>query len=507
MTTSLLSGLMSSTFAGENSPPTGALKVTATVNVNLQAKERSVAPSFLGLSMVLSETPYMVGTRTSPNPHFRQLLGNLLAYSNGPMEIRELNDKAFGPTTIPDHLPALANLYRDMQSPQHGVKYFMGVDFSGNFDAQGNENGIAASQAESFRSLLPQGSVLSYEIGNEPDLYNAEHSRSNYTYAKYKLQYEQTVAAIESKGTGVPMAAPVFSGYPGGFMKSLDDFIASEHAHLGMLDLHYYGGSHCNGKVVPADYLLSSEAINHPTSTASPDRMGGYIAALNRTGRGNVRIGEMNSVACGGQDGVSNTFQSALWVLDEAMSYAEAGVSGINIFTIANANAYYTPFRFSHTGTFPESQYTISQINPIYYGMLAVDEMLQSKAALLPASLSTSLNIKAYATTDEHGKIRVLLINKEEGQAGDGDVVLHLARHGDAEVSALRATNNDYRVSDYTHYTDDDKVTLAGQTFKVAGSVQDGVLHGTRERTTVHPKDGVYVVPLPHASAAIVEFR
>ncbi|CAE6789116.1 hypothetical protein R69619_04671 [Paraburkholderia nemoris] len=219
MTTSLLSGLLSSTFAGENSPPTGALKVTATVNVNLQAKERSVTPSFLGLSMVLSETPYMVGTCTSPNPHFRQLLGNLLAYSNGPMEIRELNDKAFGPTTIPDHLPALANLYRDMQSPQHGVKYFMGVDFSGNFDAQGNENGIAASQAESFRSLLPQGSVLSYEIGNEPDLYNAEHSRSNYTYAKYKLQYEQTVAAIESKGTGVPMAAPVFSGYPGGFMR------------------------------------------------------------------------------------------------------------------------------------------------------------------------------------------------------------------------------------------------------------------------------------------------
>ncbi|RKF30577.1 hypothetical protein BCY88_13025 [Paraburkholderia fungorum] len=457
--------------------------------------------------MVLSETPYMVGTSTSPNPHFRQLLGNLSTYSNGPMEIRELNDEAFGPTTISDHLPALSNLYRDTQSPRHGVKYFMGVDFFGNFDAQGNENGIAASQAESFHSLLPQGSVLSYEIGNEPDLYNAEHFRSKYTYAKYKVQYEQTVAAIESKGTGVPMAAPVFSGYPGGFMKSLDDFIASEHAHLGMLDLHYYGGSHCNGKVVPADYLLSSDAINHPTSTVSPNRIGGYIAALNRAGRGNVRIGEVNSVACGGQDGVSNTFQSALWVLDEAMSYAEAGVSGINIFTIANANAYYTPFRFSHTGTFPESEYTISQINPIYYGMLTVDEMLQSKAALLPVSLSTPLHIKAYATTDEHGKIRVLLINKEEDQAGDGDVVLHLTRHGDAMVSALRATNNDYRVSDYTHYTADDKVTLAGQTFKVTGGVQDGVLHGTRESTTVHPKDGVYMVSLPHASAAIVEFR
>lgn len=269
---SVLSGLMSSALASQSLPSTGAPKVTATVSVDPNARKKSVAPSFLGLSVVLSETPYMVGTSTSPNPHFRQLLGNLLAYSNGPMEIRELNDEAFGPTTISDHLPALSNLYKDTQSPRHGVKYFMGVDFSGNFDAQDNETGIAASQAESFHNLLPQGSVLSYEIGNEPDLYNAEHIRSKYTYAEYKRQYEQT-------------------------------------------------------------------------------------------------------------------------------------------------------------------------------------------------------------------------------------------RHGDATVSALRATNNDYRVSDYTHYTGDDKVTLAGQTFKVAGGIQDGVLHGTKESTTVHPKDGVYVVPLPHASAAIVELR
>jgi hypothetical protein len=273
-----------------------------------------------------------------------------------------------------------------------------------------------------------------------------------------------------------------------------------------MLDLHNYGGSHCNGKVTPEDYLMTEEAINHASGSASPDRVGGYIRALNSVGRGNFRIGEMNSIACGGQDGVSNTFQSALWFMDEAMSYASAGVSGINLFTI-QANAYYTPFKFSHTGTFPSHQYAISQINPIYYGVLTTAQVLQSNAALIPLDISTPLHIKAYATLDKDGVVRVLLINKEETRSGDGNVALRLAGRGNAAVSALRATNDDYRISDYTSYTADDKITLAGQTFKVRDGAQDGVLHGRLEQANVHPSDSVYVVSLPHASAAIVEFR
>lgn len=491
-------------FAAENHST-----ITATVTVDLNAKKKSIAPSFLGLSMVLSETKYAVGTSTASNPYFKRLLENLLAYSNGPLELRELNDHAFSSTATSDDLPALSNLYRSMQFTGHGVKYFVGVDFSGNFDANGHETGIAALQAETIFRSLPPGSLLSYEIGNEPDLYNQSGLRTGYTYAEFKREYEKTAATIEAKKTGIPMAAPVFSGYPGGFMRNLDDFISSERAHLGMLDLHNYGGSHCNGKVNPDDYLLSDDAVNLPGSPLrpTPDRVAGYISALNRAGRSNFRIGEMNSIACGGQDGVSNTFQSALWFLDEAMSFASAGVSGINLFTIEAGNSYYTPFRFSHTGNFPSPRYAISQINPIYYGVLATAEMLQSKAALIPVALSTSRKIKAYVTVDEKGAVRVLLINKEEDRSGDGSVALHLEEHRDAVVSALRATNDDYRMSDYTHYTADDKITLAGQTFKVIDGAQDGILRGPLEHATVHPKDGVYLVSLPHASAAIVEIR
>ena len=40
------------------------------------------------------------------------------------------------------------------------------------------------------------------------------------------------------------------------------------------------------------------------------------------------RVEELNSVACMGQAGVSDTFASALWMLDTLFSMARAGVDG-----------------------------------------------------------------------------------------------------------------------------------------------------------------------------------
>jgi hypothetical protein len=503
--TLLCSSCITAAWASQDNPPIGPGNVTATIQIDPNAQKKSVAPSFLGLSVVLSETRYMVGTSSLSNPYFQQLLHNFQVYGNGPLEFRVLNDEAFSTTTVSDDLPAWANLYQTMKSSGHEVKYFVGVDFSGNFAPNGTQNGTAAAEAEEIHRILPEGSLLAYEIGNEPDFYDLTGFRSNYTYAQFKREYEATVAAIEAKHTGVPMAAPVFSGYPHPFMNNLDDFIQSEHAHLGMLDLHYYGGSHCNKHSVPSGYLLSKDAINYITSTASPDNAADYIHMLNKVGRDNFRIGEMNSIACGGQDGVSNTFQSALWFLDEAMSYASAGVSGINLFTVHADTAYYSPFRFTYTSQSSSNPYAIDEINPVYYGMLATAEMLQSKAAVLPLKLSTPLNIKAYATEDTNGVIRILLINKQDATSGDGDVVLHLAGRDDATVSYLRATNDNYLVSDYTHFTVDDKITLAGQTFKTSGEPQDGRLRGALNRKTVHPWGDMYRISLHHASAAIIE--
>lgn len=478
-------------------------QTTASVTVNPAASTISVGPSFLGLSLVTAETEYVVGTYTTPNPIFRQLLKNLTTYSNGAFQIRELNDKATDTQTT-RALTALSSLYNDTYVSGGGVKYFFGVDFSGDFNADGTENGNAATQAALVYSSLPSGSLLSYEVGNEPDLYVQTGNRTSGTwnYTLYKSQYEATVAAIEAKNTGIPMDAPVFSGGTNSFSSNTNDFITSEQAHLGLFDLHYYAGGHCNGNTVAGDYLMTDAAVNSSSMASRPNNVSGYLSTLHSVGRYNFRIGEMNSIACQGQAGVSDTFQSALWFLDEAMSYATAYVSGINVFTL-HGTSYYSPFVFSHTGTLPNYTYTVSKINPIYYGMLTEALMLQHGAALLPVTLSTSKNIKAYATLDTNNTVRVLLINKEETTSGDGNAVLNLSGRGNASLWKFLATNNNYLASDYTSYaTGGDEITLGNQTFK--GST-DGTLQGTQSLPTVVPSNGVYTISLPHSSAVVVK--
>jgi hypothetical protein len=51
------------------------------------------------------------------------------------------------------------------------------------------------------------------------------------------------------------------------------------------------------------------------------------------------RVAELNSVACGGTDGVSNVYAAALWGADVAFQLAWAGAVGLNFHTPGS----YTP--------------------------------------------------------------------------------------------------------------------------------------------------------------------
>ncbi len=95
---------------------------------------------------------------------------------------------------------------------------------------------------------------------------------------------------------------------------------------------------------------LSSPAYPHGASAPEPARLegfvpavGGYAAVAHRYGLP-FRVDELNSVACGGKRGVSDTFASALWAVDSLFEMARVGVSGVNFHMFPGAS--YALFRF-----------------------------------------------------------------------------------------------------------------------------------------------------------------
>src|SRR5205807_8152509 len=59
-----------------------------------------------------------------------------------------------------------------------------------------------------------------------------------------------------------------------------------------------------------------------------------------------LRVDEINSVACGGAAGVSNTFASALWALDTMFALVRTGVDGVNVHTFQGATYRLFRMRF-----------------------------------------------------------------------------------------------------------------------------------------------------------------
>ena len=137
-------------------------------------------------------------------------------------------------------------------------------------------------------------------------------------------------------------------------------FLASER-QVQTLTVHRYPLRNCfvgpGSKQYPTvAHLLSSYAT---TELAAGVRR--YVQIAHAAGR-KLRIDELNSVACRGKAGVSNTFASSLWVLDALFSLARAGVDGVNMHTLPDSA--YQLFSFSHRGgTWSAS------VAPVYYGL------------------------------------------------------------------------------------------------------------------------------------------
>jgi hypothetical protein len=443
----------------------------ASVNIGT-TPGRAIPSTFMGLSHEWGSAQTMMGdSSTGVNTIYRQLLKNLSAYGSGPIVLRiggNSSDKSGEPastTTRP-----FAELATDL-----GVHFYLGVNL-------GSDNvNLGMDQAKAYVSQMPAGFLDGIEIGNEPDMYRKNGMRtSSYSFRDYLVDFKKWKTSIlPLLPSGIKLMGPSWAVL--GALSSFQAFDAAEAKALTTLSQHYYVA---NGATTnPDDILLTPNAAR-----LSPSAVAAAVATTHGYGIP-FRMGEINSLYNGGENGISNTFQSALWAVDTMFAYTEVGVDGVN-WHCGNGGAY-AAFSFSISNSGTKTNYTLTSVRPLYYGLLFFQAATGNGAHLLPVTVNTHSNLTAWATVDASNTARLVMINKSKTASGTVNISLNGYSH--AQIYRLTAPS----------YQSTSGVTFAGQTFDGSKS---GAIQGTQISESVNVSNGVFEVPMPITSAALVVF-
>jgi hypothetical protein len=299
----------------------------------------------------------------------------------------------------------------------------------------------AADEAATARRLIGPG-LGTVEIGNEPDLFAPALRPGRYGYSDYLSEVNAYRASLTVTTPGIALAGPDTAS---------PDWLAAyghdEHAGLSFLTAHFYPLTRCGGNHPTIPQLLSAG-----TGRVEQHLVETVVAAARRDGLP-VRIDETNSASCGGQDGVSNTLASALWMVNYLLSAGRDGVSGIDVHgglaacrgysplcvpgatgPLAGSSPGIDPVADSSLGASTDSRGRLV-VQPDFYSLLLVHQLEGGR--WLPLHTDGSGRVTAFAVEMPDRSIRVVLDNMDGDVAAN--VALRLTGHP-GTASVLRLT-------------------------------------------------------------------
>ena len=263
-------------------------------------------------------------------------------------------------------------------------------------------NNPANSAAEAAYAQTALGADLyGFEIGNEINRFGTWP-------ATLKTQYDSIASAVLAAAPGAKLVGPAAGG--GDALALTTPFAADEVSkNLVLLTQHYYAGT--AGTADAQDYVNTLLNLNQSTSQT------GYVGTVTTTNTAatsnkipdGYRIGECNTLAGHGQDGVSNALISALWALDFMFTSARYGASGVNFHGGETGMDGSNPFYYS---PIEEANGVVTAANPLFYGMLLFS-LAGTGDELATTASAGSLNFKAYAIARTDGAMSVVLENKD----------------------------------------------------------------------------------------------
>jgi hypothetical protein len=447
-----------------------------------------IPAGFIGLSLEYSAVPAYAGTNPSAtNPVFVQLIRNLAG--GNPPELRIGGDTTDGtwwpipgmrtPAGVTNTLnPAWIAVTKALAQAT-GAKLTLGINFEADSAA------VAGTEAKQLVDGIGAGSIQALELGNEPELYGTFiWGRSgrpgrphDYDFAAFSRDFTRIARALPT----IPLAGPA-AGSPKWFA-DVGRFLAS-HPQVAVTTLHRYPLQLCFVHRNQPDYPTISNLL----SPVSSEGLAESVAAAVRASHARhvpLRIDEMNTIGCGADRAVGESFASALWALDAMFNMARVGVDGVNIATFPGAT--FQLFNFSEAGGVWRAV-----VEPEYYGLEMFAQAAPAGSRLLKvlATGTGAGNLRAYATRAPDGTVRVVAINET---AANRVVRVQVGR--DAQTGTLQLlTAPSLRSMG--------GVTLGGQSF--GASTTTGQLAGPPKTEAVAPTRGGYAVRVPPASGAML---
>jgi hypothetical protein len=464
--------------------PSGVPSVT----VGSAVRVHPVSPGFLGFSFEYYVIGEYAGTSDTANPLFTQLVRNLSPGQRPVIRIGgDSTDWAYLPTAgvtkvkglkvsvTPAVIKAIAATAKALNA-----KLVLGINL------EADSTALAKHMADALAAAVPRSDIAAWEIGNEPELYDAlgwyanrDHQpvygrAKGWSLADYTQQFNQWGKVLPS-GIGLAGAASGSAKWDAGVTT-----FAHDADNLTMVTVHGYPlqacGAHPGAPGFPSiSRLLSAASTTGLVQSLLPARAAAAQAGIP------IRVDETQSVSCFGEKGTSNTMAAALWSLETAFEFARAGFDGLNYTTLPSAQ--YRMWAFSDGS---------ATVTPQYYGVLDFADAVPAGSKVL-STPTTSSGPQTFAVKTPSGQIHVVIVNS--GSASRLAVRVRGGGGGTATATylrgaSLRATSG---------------VTLAGESFGPATGDGDrtstGTLTGTASGTEVEPVDGAYVVDLPADSA------
>lgn len=353
----------------------------------------------------------------------------------------------------------------------------------------------SAAVGLAVRRALPPARLGAVEIGNEPDIYDQgfwirivgsapEAVRLLPPRLSLGIYLRRFAADADALRLGLdppaspapPIAGPAIAAplrHAGWINRLLGTGVAAPE----IATLHWYPYSACYAPGTPGGAAIR-RLLGSPAPEWSVRSLARAAAQAHRRWRP-LWVTEMNSVACGGRAGVSDTFATALWAPGALFALLQAGVD--EAFLHLRARTINAPF-IAWPGQL--------EARPLLYGLALFARATAGGGSLLPVLLSPApRGLLAWAMRRDDGSLRLLLLNQgPQAQA----VTLNLPLEGALSVQRLSAPAVGARRG----------VRLNGQWIG-----RDGRWAGGSQHETLGARAGVRRIMLRPYSAALLRGR